>query len=229
MNIPPIQPGSQPPELPGGSPLRDRVRNALTSLHQGTGTLQGAFAAHENPAQINHLFEQLQQHIQTLAQLANRQPPVMSQNEIDVVKDLNMQYELMQMDVQEVSPSAIAAIQGSSTTLFHLFAAEAAGIPEPNTASLQAVNYLSALSEAFQLHLKGKSKDSDHIAARMQAPMKELEQLSSLGILTSQQSDLVSELTITYNTQIKIPDRATPETLSQFHTHLQTLTHLLTS
>ena len=143
----------------------------------------------------------------------------MSQNEIDVVKDLNMQYELVQMDVQEVSPTATAAIQGSSMTLVHLFAAEAAGIPEPNTASLQAVNYLSALSEAFQLHLKSKSKDSEHVAASMQAPVKELEQLSSLGILTSQQSDLVSELTITYNTQIKIPDRADPRhSFSQFQT-----------
>jgi hypothetical protein len=228
MNIPPIQPTGQPSELPGGSPLRDRVRNALTSLRQGTDALQGALAAPDNPVQISHLFEQLQQPIQTLVQLANRQPPVMSQNEIDVVKDLTMQLELTQMDVQEVSPTAIAAIQGSSTTLFHLFAAEAAGIPEPNTASLQAVNYLSSLSDTLQLHLKIKSKDVSHIAADMQAPVKELEQLSSLGILNVPQSDLVSELTITYNTQIKIPDRATPETLSQFQKNLQTLTHLLT-
>ena len=183
MSIPPIQPTGQPSELPGG--VRFATASATLSLPSTRDRCPsgGSWAVHQNPAQISHLFEQLQQPVQTLAQLANRQPPVMSQNEIDVVKDLNMQVELTQMDIQEISPSSIAAIQGSATTLFACLLPRLPGILSRIRPYLQAINYLSALSEAFQLHLKSKSKDSDHIAARMQAPMKELEQLSSSGNL----------------------------------------------
>lgn len=229
MSVPPIQPTGQPPELPGGNPLRDRVRFALTSIRQHVDALQAALAAHDNPAQINSLLGHLQQPVQILVQLTGRQPPLMSQNEIDVVKDLNMQFELAQMDPQEISPSAAAAIQGSSSTLGHLFASEAAGTPEPNTTILQALNFLSALTGALQLHLEIKSKDSGQIIASMQAPIQELEHLSSLGILDLQQSDAVSDLTILYNTQIKNPELATPQSLSQFQNSIETLTHSLTN
>jgi hypothetical protein len=229
MIIPPIQPTGQPSELPGGGPIRERVLHAIASIQERTGSLQAALAAHDSLAHIDSLLQHMQQPVQDLVQLAGRRPPVMSQNEIDVVGTLYTQYELASMDSQTVSPAAAAAIQGSSSTLGQMFAAEAAGIPEPNTTVLQALNYLSALSEALHKHLKIKSKESGQIIDAMQTPMKELEHLSSLGVFPSQHTEALEQIKATYHTVIQDPELATPQTLNPFQTALQTLTHLLTS
>ncbi len=225
MSISPIQPTGQPSDLPGGGPVRERVQHALASIEEHTGSLQTALAAHDSPDHIDSLLTKIQQPIQDLVQLAGRRPPVMSQNEIDVVGTLYSQYEL----TQTVSPTSAAAIQGSSRTLGQMFAAETAGIPEPNTAVLQALNYLSALSEALDKHLKIKSKESGQIIDEMQPPMKELEHLSSRGVFPSQHTEALEHIKATYRTFIQDTELATPQTLSRFETALQTLTHLLTS
>jgi hypothetical protein len=229
MSIPPIQPTGQPSDLPGGGPVRERVERALASIQEHTGSLQTALAAHDSPGHIDTLLKKIEQPLQDLVQLAGRRPPVMSQNEIDVVATLYTQYELALMDTQTVSPAGAAAIQGSSTTLGQMFVAETAGIPEPNTTVLQALNYLSALSEALDKHLKIKSKESGKIIDSMETPMKELENLSSLGVFPPQHTEALEQIKATYRTVIQDAELATPLTLSRFQTALQTLTHLLTS
>lgn len=233
MSIPPIGPSAPAPGTPPeGTPLRERVHKDLTTIQQMNGELQTTLVSHGSPSQIHHLLQNLQSPIQDLAQITNQRPPVLSQNEVDIIKAMNTQYQMMQMDTQSVTPSSVAALQGSSNTLEQMFAAELAGIPEPNSSALQAQNYLSALSETLQLHVKAngiQSPDSEAIINSMKSPVTELSHLSERGILSPAQSDVVNELATTYAAVIQVPGIPTPKTLVQFQTHLQTLNQLLTS
>jgi hypothetical protein len=236
MNIPPIEPtplsstyGLRPGEE---IPIRKRVHSDLFSMQQTHVQLQVALASHDSPSYIDSLLQQLHSPIQDLLQISNKQPPVLSQNEIDVVKAIQMQFQSIQTHPQFISASMIAELQGNSSTLDQMFVAEVAGIPEPNVSALQAQNYLSYLAHALHLHAKAEgmhSAASQAIINSMQKPMKELTHLSESGVLTSIQSDAVIKLTTLYSTTVQVPEKATPETITAFETNLQSLNNLLTN
>ncbi len=228
-----ILPTSSHGPLAGGEvPIRERVHNNLLSIQQTQAGLQIALASNDSPSHIESLLQQLQSPIQDLVQISIQHPPVLSQNEIDVVSAIQSQFQTMQTDLHAISPSALAALQGNSSTLDQMFATEVAGLPEPNVSALQAQNHLSALSDALHLHIKAHgvySEKTDAIVNSMQHPMAELNNLSDSGVLTSAQSGVVIALTTMYSTTIQVPGMATPETIKQFDTQLRTLNQLLTS
>lgn len=234
MSIPPIEPtnpayGQAKAEIP----VRDRVHNDLLSMQQTHAQLQTALASNDNNlSHIDSLLQLLHLPIQDLLQIASQKPPVLSQNEIDVVNAIQTQYQSIQANPGSASPSIVAALQGNSNTLDQMFAAEVAGIPEPNVHALQAQNHLSYLSNALQLHVKThrmRSAESEAIINSMQNPMKELSHLFELGILTPSQSDAVIDVRNKYTTTIQVTERINPEAISEFQSSLQNLNNLLTT
>ena len=233
MSIPPIEPinpayGQAKAEIP----VRDRVHNDLSSMQQTHAQLHTALASNDALSHIDSLLQQLHLPIQDLLQIASQKPPVLSQNEIDVVNAIQTQFQSIQANPGSLSPSIVAALQGNSNTLDQMFAAEVAGIPEPNVHALQAQNHLSYLSNALQLHVKTdgmRSPESEAIINSMQNPMKELSHLFELGILTPPQFDAVTDVRNKYTNTIQATEMINPEAISEFQSSLQNLNHLLTT
>jgi hypothetical protein len=230
MEILPTSPyGSQP----GGEiPLRDRVHNNLLSMQHTHAELQISLAAQDTASHIEGLLQQLQPPIQDLVQISLKHPPMLSQNEMDVINSIRTQFQTMQTDPKSITPSDLAALQGNSSTLDQMFAAEAAGIPEPNVAALKAQNHLSALSDTLHLHLKThavNSSEAEALVNSMQDPVAELNQLSKTGVLTPAQSDVVADLTTAFTTTIHVPGMATPQAIAQFTAYTEHLNQLLLS
>src|SRR5690349_2363553 len=116
MSIPPIEPinpayGQAKAEIP----VRDRVHNDLLSMQQTHARLQTALASNDNNlSHIDSLLQLLHLPIQDLLQIASQKPPVLSQNEIDVVNAIQTQFQSIQANPGSLSPSIVAALQGNS-------------------------------------------------------------------------------------------------------------------
>jgi hypothetical protein len=232
MDSLPIKPTNPTYDSQAGKeiPLRERVHNNLSSIRQTHTDLQIALAADNSPSHIDSLLQQMQAPIQDLLQITIKQPPLLSQNEIDVVKAISVQYQSMQTDPRSVSASTLAALQANSSTLEQMFEAEVAGVPEPHVSALQAQNHLSSLSEALHLNIEKcgiDSSASEAIIKSMKNPMAELAHLSESGVLTAAQSDVVIALTTAYTTTIQVPGMTTPQVIAQFQINLQSLNTLL--
>lgn len=230
MVTPPIGPPLPPSGFPleGGVPLRERVHHDLMAIQHTAAELQTSMGARGTPARHSMLLEKFKAPIEDLAQLTRQRPQVLSQNEIDVINTLQMQYQLVQMESDAITPSAVAAMQGSASTIEQMFAAEVAKTPEPNSAALQAQNYLSALTDALQMHL-GHHAEMETIVGNMQNPLDELSHMAERGTINPDQARAVAELKKLYNEVIQPSEAPTPQATAQFQSSLQALNALLMS
>lgn len=227
---PPLPPSGFP--LDGGIPLRERVHHDLMTIQLTAAELQNSMASHGGNQ--GALLEKLQGPIEDLAQLTRQRPQVLSQNEIDVINTMQMQYQLVQMESAAVTPSAVAAIQGSASTIEQMFAAEAAKSPEPNSSALQALNYLISLCETIQAMLSSRSHSFSEIIAlidNMRNPIADLLDIAQ-RVFNPQQMEAFEDVKSFFEGLIDTNQTGKEPTLdvvSQFLSKLQGLKELLLS
>jgi hypothetical protein len=225
---PPIGPSTPVSRAPTGGGLSpvDQARSDLEQIKEIDLEIQKALAEGKDPTD---LIKKLQKPMQDLQNIAKTQPPVLSKGELQTIDDAESQYQDLSQAVERWAPSLIAKFQGTCDTINQLLSAPPGA--KINVKALEDQNQLTELASALQLQIQahnGSSRNQacEDLIQQMQAPLMDLETVAGKGQLTSDQSQLVDDLSGVYR-DFQKHETTDKSSVSQFQNYLDGLNNAL--